>query len=216
MKPEITTYIFDMDGVIIDSEPIHMKIEAQLFKEFSLNIPHKKHQEYVGMSSNEMWSNIVKETGLNRNPEDIVKIKNKRYLQHIGDNEELKLIAGVQDLIVVLHGKGKKLALASSATREEILLVLDTKELLDYFPVIVSGAELPKSKPDPMIFTRAAKLSNSLAQSCCVIEDSENGVIAAKAAKMICIGYQNPNSGNQNLGKADWIIQNFWELNNSL
>ena len=75
MKPEITTYIFDMDGVIIDSEPIHMKIEAQLFKEFSLNIPHKKHQEYVGMSSNEMWSNIVKETGLNRNPEDIVKIR---------------------------------------------------------------------------------------------------------------------------------------------
>jgi len=87
--------------------------------------------------------------------------------------------------------------------------VLTKLGLIDHFPLRISGADLETSKPHPEIFLEAAKMAQTTPEQCLVIEDSENGVKAAKAAGMKCIGYQNPNSGNQDLSAADWIIDHF-------
>ncbi len=208
----IKTVIFDMDGVIIDSEPVHMAIERQLFEEYDLKISKEKHHSYVGMSSLDMWTSIVRELKLQSDPKEIVARKNLLYQEALVSDNGFELIKGVSRTIGSLYEGGLKLVLASSAARKEIELVLDKSGLRKYFPIIVSGAELEKSKPDPLIFTSASHLAATSPQYCCVIEDSENGVIAAKAAGMSCIGFRNPNSGNQDLSKADKVIESFLEF----
>jgi beta-phosphoglucomutase-like phosphatase (HAD superfamily) len=110
------------------------------------------------------------------------------------------------------HTSGFKLLLASSSPHIEIDTVLEKFKLVDYFSTRVSGTELPQSKPHPGIFIKAADLIKVAPSHCLVIEDAENGVIAAKAAGMKCTGFSNPNSGKQNLGMADKIISSFKEL----
>jgi beta-phosphoglucomutase-like phosphatase (HAD superfamily) len=95
---------------------------------------------------------------------------------------------------------------------ETIDIVLDKFKLGEFFIVKVSGSELAHSKPHPEIFQRAAELIRSEPKECIVIEDSKNGVTAARAAGMKCIGFLNPSSGDQNLTSADIVVRSFKEL----
>lgn len=206
---EIETYIFDMDGVIIDSEPLHMEIESQLFKDLGVEISAEQHINFVGMSSIDMWSFIVKREDLGVKPENIAARQSEKYLNSLRTAKSVPLIPGVGEVINRIYNSGKKLVLASSANRKEIEVIMEISRFKKYFPIIISGSELPRSKPDPLIFIKAGEKSNTLPENCCVIEDSENGVIAAKKAGMHCIGFRNYNSGDQNLSSADIIIDNF-------
>ena len=108
----------------------------------------------------------------------------------------------------MLYENKFKLAVASSAKRERIELVLNRFELTSYFDVIVSGYEVSNSKPHPDIFLKAAEKLKVDPKECIVIEDSANGIRAAKLANMFWIGYNNPIS-NQDLSEADIIINDF-------
>lgn len=206
----ISTIIFDMDGVIIDSEPLHSKIEYELFKELGLDISREEHSKYVGRS--DLWSSIVDEYKLSYEPDELHQRKLDRYLSHLHSSYKDGPIEGVMELIKKLNSGGKKLVLASSSTMQNIELVMEMFSISKYFSHKVSGADLLTSKPHPEIFIKAAEAVNAGVRDCLVIEDSENGVRAAKAAGMICVGYRNPNSGNQNLQQADFIIDSFAEF----
>lgn len=206
------TVIFDMDGVIIDSEPVHMNIEQQLYRELNLDISEEEHQAFVGTSTLEMWTSLVGKYNLNVSASEISEKKHERYMHWLESADQLPIIDGVRELILHLHHSGKTLCLASSSSGQEIDCVLKKLQLQSYFSFRVSGADLPHSKPDPMIFLKAASLVQTPPDRCCVIEDSKNGVAAAKAAGMFCIGYQNPNSGNQDLSRADQVIDEFNSL----
>jgi HAD superfamily hydrolase (TIGR01509 family) len=203
------TVIFDMDGVIIDSEPVHMNIEQQLYRELDLDISEEEHQAFVGTSTLEMWTSLVDKYNLDVSAGEISERKHERYMHWLESADRLPIIDGVRELIVHLHQSGKTLCLASSSSGQEIDCVLKNLRLETYFSFRISGADLPRSKPDPMIFLKAASLAQTPPDRCCVIEDSKNGVAAAKAAGMFCIGYQNPNSGNQDLSSADRVIDEF-------
>lgn len=206
------TVIFDMDGVIIDSEPVHMNIEQQLYSELGLDISEEEHQAFVGTSTLEMWTALVDKYSLNVSARKISEEKHKRYLHWLESADTLPIIDGVRRLINRLSQFGITLCLASSSTGQEIDCVLTKLQLDSFFSFRVSGADLPRSKPDPMIFLKAAVQAQAPPVRCCVIEDSRNGVAAAKAAGMFCIGYQNTGSGNQDLSKADVVIDDFNSL----
>ena len=112
-----------------------------------------------------------------------------------------------------LYQRGIKMALASSSPRSHIDAVLKMFNLTDYFHAIVCGEDTKEGKPSPDIFLNAAKIINTLPEDCIVIEDSYNGVLAAKAANMKCIGFKNPNSGNQDLSNADKIVTSLEDIN---
>ncbi len=207
--PQISTVIFDMDGVIIDSEPIHLEIVQEMTGDLGLTIADAELQSYVGSSTLEMWADIVQRYHVNRLPEKLTDTTKMRIKKHYRSIKVLPAVPGVRELIKELHQSGKKLALASSSSMEQIEIVLQKLNLKSYFPDKVSGADLPKSKPDPMIFRKAADLTDSNPVQCLVIEDSYNGVTAAKAAGMTCIGFKNEHSGNQDLSKADLVIDDF-------
>lgn len=212
----IGTVVFDMDGVIIDSEPIHYSIQNQMYKELGIDVSHEEYMSFVGKSVKNMWQQLNRKHSLVLDIDYLIKTEMEKYTAYLREIPNLEPIAGVTDLIEDLYHNKFRLVLASSATFASINTVLEIFKIQNYFSHKVSGAELEYSKPHPEIFQVAARLSQSAANQCIVIEDTMNGVLAAKAAKMKCIGFKNPNSGNQDLSKADKIIANMHELNSQV
>jgi HAD superfamily hydrolase (TIGR01509 family) len=211
--PKIEAIIFDMDGVIIDSEPIHLKIVKEITRENGLDISDAELQSYVGSSTLEMWADLVHRYGVDESAENLANLTKHRITTHYESSDTLQEVSGVKDLIKKSKQIVNKLALASSSSMEHINIVLDKLKLEPYFRRRVSGADLARSKPDPMIFMKASELLETSPSSCLVIEDSYNGVTAAKAAGMTCIGYKNEHSGDQDLSRADLIIDDFSRFN---
>jgi HAD superfamily hydrolase (TIGR01509 family) len=209
----IGTVIFDLDGVIIDSEPVHFSLEKQMFRELGIAVPFEEHNAYVGMSSENMWDAIVSKYNLSYASAELVEKKHLLYLDHLTHEKNLYPIPGVAALIKDLYSSKFKLIVASSSPGMVIGAVLQKFNLSNYFITTVSGTTLTHSKPHPGIFLKAAALANSKPEECIVIEDSTNGVTAAKSAGMKCIGFENPNSGGQNLSKADVIVKSFETIN---
>jgi HAD superfamily hydrolase (TIGR01509 family) len=209
----IQTVIFDMDGVIIDSEPVYFEIDKQMFEELNIAVSFEEHCSYVGTSSQNMWTAIITKHGISEQPAELMRKEYSLYLEHLANANDLQPIDGVVELIHELYKNNFKLVLASSSQMASIDIVLNKFKLDELFIAKVSGSELAHSKPHPEIFLRSARLIKSDPSECIVIEDSKNGVTAAKAAGMKCIGFLNPNSGNQDLKNADLVIHSFGELN---
>lgn len=203
--------IFDLDGVIIDSEPLHMQVNMDILDEFGAKISEKEHNKLVGFSSNETWGYLKERFHLPVSVEELKQKSSSDALTFL-DQHQLKPIEGIPELIEKCEKYGMRLAVASSSERAYIEKVLKNFGLEDHFKVLVSGAELPRSKPDPTIFLKTAELLKVEPGKCLVIEDSFNGVTAAKSANMSCIGYRNSNSGNQDLLKADVIVDTISDI----
>ena len=208
----VRTVIFDMDGVIIDSEPIYFKIDKQLFEELHIPVSYEEHCSYVGTSSQNMWATIFKKHDVRGNTQAAMKKEHDHYMEYLLNEKNLRPIDGVVDLIKELQQDNFKMIVASSSYMEVIEIVLSKLHLSDYFIGKVSGTELVNSKPHPEIFIYAARLAQSQPEECVVIEDSQNGITSARAAGMKCIGFLNPNSGIQDLSKADMTVTSFTEL----
>lgn len=209
----IRAAIFDMDGVIIDSEPLHLNIEEDIFKKLGISITYEEHNTFIGTTSYYMWDKIRTNHNLTQSLEELVELDRNTYLDFLNDTLDLEPIKGVKELITDLHKNNIKLAVASSSPLNVIEKVLNLFHIRDYFDYIVTGDFVRKSKPEPDIFLYAAEKLDVDPKECVVIEDSHNGVLAAKKANMKCIGYKNPNSGNQDLSKADLTIDNFNNIN---
>lgn len=210
------TVIFDMDGVIIDSEPIHRRITVNYFAQMGIHLQQEELEIFVG-SSAKMNLTYIKNTYLLSEPIEVyMSDLKKQFMQHLREATDLQPIAGTRELIETLAAADYQLILGSSANRENINLVLSLLGLTDFFSHKVSGAELPESKPNPAIFLKAAELGGVTPNQCLVIEDSKNGVTAAKAAGMACIGHQNPNSGKQNITHADIVVQSMSDISLTL
>jgi HAD superfamily hydrolase (TIGR01509 family) len=204
--------IFDMDGVLIDSEPLHKQIEQDILKELGVNLPLDEHFKFASMGM-EMWNIVEGRFGFNRKTtaEELHKEKAKRYIQALTSKPILP-IDGLKELVTAAREKGMVLAVASSASIFNIKLVLKALELESSFLLIVSGEQVPRNKPFPDIYLRTAELLNLEPNECMVVEDSANGVNSAKAADMFCFGFRNLSSGNQDISAADQIVNSLKEI----
>lgn len=207
----IKAVIFDMDGVIIDSEPDHIRFEQQLFKSLGFNVSLEYHNKFVGTTSYYMWNDLKNKYSLKNTVEELVKNDRDKYYNYLCSLEKLEPIKGVRELIKFLHDRGYKLAVASSSPLNVIERVVKLLALDEYFDYLVTGDFVKRSKPAPDVFLYAAEKLGVKPNQCIVIEDSSNGVSAAKEAGMLCIGYKNLNSGDQNLNPADLILDDFME-----
>lgn len=208
----IKTVIFDMDGVIIDSEPVHRYAYLQHFAELNLDISPEMYASFTGNSTKNIYERLKSEFNLLYDVTDLVHAKRSYFNDAFDNKEDLYLIDGVLALIQDLHKNGLQLVLASSSAKVTIQRIFNRFHLHDYFTHIVSGEDFPKSKPHPAIFEHAAKLSQTSVNNCVVIEDSTNGIMAAKAANIYCIGYDSFNSKLQDYSQADMVIKDFKEI----
>ncbi|MCK5471141.1 MAG: HAD family phosphatase [Cyclobacteriaceae bacterium] len=207
----ISTIIFDMDGVIIDSEPVHQQLEFEMFSELDLHISDEEHKDYIGTSAIDMWTKIEERHQLKKSPKEVLTYGRKKYWKSL-DEGKVPMVAGALDLIKFFYKNNFLLQVASSATRPTVDKVLVHFNLEKYFKFRIGGDEVVKSKPEPEIFIKAAQQSGSRPKNCLVIEDSTNGVKAARSAGMYCVGYANPGTGSQDLSMADLVVRNLNEI----
>ena len=201
--------IFDMDGVIIDSEPIHIKLERELLEECGGDYSKITHADFMGTTDAEMWGTFKEQFKIELSVGELINIKRERFIENLG---QIPLVDSVLAFMASLQSIGCKLGLASSNNESAVEAVKNKFGLEKYIDVFINGEAVTKGKPHPEIFLTAAKQMGLKPEDCLVIEDTKNGVLAAKAAGMKCVGFQNKNSGEQDLSEADLIVSSYKEL----
>lgn len=203
--------IFDMDGVIVDSEPLHFEVCLEVTKHLGFQLEKAYFNKYVGVSNPVMWKEIIEDLKMKNTVDEILKLQMDLTIKLFNEST-LGAISGIVNLMEDLKRNGVVCAIASSSPLLFIEAVVKKLGLEKYLEFYFSGETLGKSKPEPDIFIETAKKLGVDAEEVVVIEDSKHGVQAAKSAKMTCIGYVNLNSGNQDLSKADYICNDINEL----
>jgi len=204
--------LFDMDGVIVDTEPLHRKAYHQMFDDVNIKVDTTLYESFTGQSTINICKRLVDHFKLNDSPEYLMGLKRKHYKYLFINDAELALIDGVLKRIKDYHSNGITLVVASSASMNGINEIFERFKLNQYFSAKFSGADLKKSKPHPEIFIKAAKSTGFSKSECMVIEDSTNGIKAAHAAGIFCTAFKSKHSSGQDYSLADKVISNFAEI----
>ena len=203
--------IFDMDGVLIDSEPMHARAAKNVIEHYGISIDINYFYNFIGSTTRFMMETIISEFHINTTIEELLfaaEEEKKRLTIEEGYIE----VPGVCSFIADLSKHGIKLAVASSSNPEEIEKTVTALNIRPYFDKLVSGCTVACPKPAPDVFLKAVQELHANIEECMIIEDSTNGLLAAKAANIPAIGFLNPNSGKQDLSTACMVIEGFEEL----
>jgi len=205
----IKAVIFDMDGVIVDSEPINYEVIRITFEKAGVKISKKEFiEEWIvkGTGSRE----AIKRHNIKMSSEDLQKIKKKIYLDIL--KRKVKLKPNAKRTIINLHKK-YKLALASQGHRYNIDIIVKKFKLSKFFQAIIGKQDVNKGKPNPEIFLKASKELKVKPEECLIIEDTEKGIIAAKRAGMVCIAVPDTWTKRYNdFSKADLVVNLLGEI----
>ncbi len=182
----ITAVLFDMDGVLVDSEPIINAAAIRALAEFGIQARAEDFQPFVGAGEDRYVGGVAELHGQTYVPQ----MKHRTYDWYLKLLPSMgKAFPGARDLVEYLHRLGIPCAVASSADRIKVEANLTTvlQVPLDRFAALVTGEDVFRRKPHPDIFLEAARRLDVPPEACCVIEDAVNGVEAAKAAGMRCV-----------------------------
>jgi HAD superfamily hydrolase (TIGR01509 family) len=186
----IEAVVFDMDGVLLDSEPLHHQVVNALLAEEGAELALDEYLNYVGTTLEDTWADVIARFGLRRTFE---------YYRDRYDEEILKvyqtqaeLLPGAAWLIGELEGRGKRLAVASSSRTAWVETCLASVRLRERFEVVVTGDMVAHGKPDPEIYLLAAERLGVSAGGCLAIEDAPKGVESAARAGMLVIAVETP------------------------
>ncbi|NML56037.1 HAD family hydrolase [Chryseobacterium cheonjiense] len=204
--------LFDMDGVIVDTEPLHRKAYFKTFNQLGIDVSEELYTSFTGASTKRVCDTLIEHFDLKQTFEQIAKIKRDYFKDYFDNDEEFDLISGVKELIQHYYENGVTLILASSATMTTIDMVFEKFDLEKYFSGKISGADLKESKPHPEVFLLAAEMAGQPVENCMVIEDSTNGILAAHRAKIFCAAYRSPHSKNQDYTLADTVVSDYEDL----
>ncbi len=195
--------IFDMDGVLVDSEEYICDAATQMFAEHGLAVRPEDFLPFVGCGENRYLGGVAEKYGF---PIDIERDKARTY-QFYAELVKGRLgpLPGVYEFLALCRARGLKLALATSADETKMLVNLSELGLAaDTFDAVVNGLEVEKKKPDPGIFLAAARRLGVPIEACLVVEDAVNGVAAARAAGARCLALMTSFS-RERLAGADWF-----------
>ena len=211
----IAAVVFDLDGVLLDSEHIWPEVKEDVTREWGGRWLERAQADMMGMSSIE-WSRYMHdELGLSQSPEEIDAEVVRRMLAHY--EEHLPLIEGAVDAVERLAG-GFMLAVASSSNRSLIEVVLREAGIAALFEVVVSSEEVARGKPAPDVFLEAARRLGVPPQTCAAVEDSGNGIRAAHAAGMRVLAIPNTHypPPPDALALADVVLASLDELRHEI
>lgn len=203
--------IFDMDGVIVDTEPGFYIVANKFLARYGKSITKEYFEQFFGGASEYMWKVTTEMLGLDVPVEECLRAVHEIREQRIRE-EGYEAIDGTLDLIREIHGQGIPLAVASSSSKQEIERVMDYFGISHCFQVLVSGKDCEHPKPAPDVFLKTAEILGMKPEQCLVIEDSNNGVTAAKKAGMSVIGFRNLQVANQELEPADHIVTSMKDI----
>ena len=156
----VKAVLFDMDGVIVDTEPLHRKAYFKMFEEYGADVDVEMFSTFTGASTQNVCEQIINRFGIDAGWEELAAAKRGHFKNYFDTDPDFDLIPGVKELIQHYFENGITLVLASSAHMNTINMVFDKFELNPYFKAKISGADLKESKPHPEIFELAAEMSD--------------------------------------------------------
>jgi beta-phosphoglucomutase len=205
-------FIFDLDGVIVDTAKYHYLAWKELAKSLNIDFTLEQNEQLKGVSRVKSLEKILEWGNKSINYIDferLMKKKNEEYLCYIDEMEDSEILA---DVLKVLHFiEENKQGIALGSASKNARMILEKVNLLQRFDFIVDGNDVIKGKPNPEVFLKAANLLEINPTNCIVFEDSVAGVQAANAAGMISIGIGEKTT----LFEADYVFKDFTEINNS-
>ena len=182
MDEPLRAVIFDLDGVLADSEPWWNEIDAKLLAEYAVNYRGEYHRNVLGVSYRLAIEFYKKKFGISAATEEMMKRRGEIATEYFANR--VGLFPSTKDVLNELREMKLRLAVATSSISASARPFLDRHQLTQFFDVIVTGDEIERGKPDPDIYLRTAEKLGIVADDCLVIEDSLSGIAAAKAARM--------------------------------
>ncbi len=207
---EIKALIFDMDGVIVDSEPLHLLAYQELFHGYDISYNEEENREFLGRKDIEMAGVLIDRYTLAYTPAELVNAKEQVLARLLTEKGVAR--PGLYGILEAARSCGLLMAVASSATLPTIELVMDTLKIRDYFHNLSSGDEVPRGKPAPDVFLLAAERLGVHPSNCLVIEDTLNGLRAALAGGMYCIAIPCDATRHQDHSQADLRLASLEEV----
>jgi beta-phosphoglucomutase len=204
----ITTVIFDLDGLLADTEALHCRAYQDALQSEGASLTEADYIEHW-VRSGKGIADWVALHSLNVDPLALRVKKSARYLELLASS--LRPMDGALELLKVLYGN-KMLALASSSYQDAVDGVLEGLNIAHYFKAIVTGLDVPRVKPAPDIFLTAARRVGAVPSECVVIEDAEKGVLAAYQAGMSCIAVPNAHTRHHDFSKASRVCSSLNEI----
>lgn len=204
--------LFDMDGTLIDSEPVHYRAYEMVLNPMGKHLAWEDYQTFLGTTRPVIRERIQEIFGE-------LPITVEEFERQVGENKDkingmegYPLVAGVPEMLARMKAAGYRLAVASSSPQAYVEHVMTTLGLSGYFDLLISGETVANPKPAPDVFLQAAKRLGLAPSECLVVEDSHNGVLAGMAAGMASAAFLNPNSSGQDVGMATVAFRGFEEL----
>lgn len=201
---QLAAVIFDMDGVLLDSEPLHFRAIREVLASRNATYTERDNQAFFGATDAELFRILRIIHNLEPSTEALVREKTEILIRLV--REEPRPLPGVPEVPRRLKSQGIALALASSSLRPLIDAALDVLGLGECFGAVVSGEELLRGKPAPDAYLLAARRLGVEPAACLAVEDSRSGVLAAKAAGMTCVAIPCPATREQDFADADAVL----------
>ncbi len=200
--------IFDLDGIILDSEPVHHWILSELMAPFGIPVSDEEYNLMIGKTDRDSIEFLVEKYRLPVSPEDLILENRDRMVERLKQGR-VPAVPGTASFVRRMKELGKRLAVASSSPRENVRYSLRCAGLENMMEATCSGEDVRLGKPDPEIYLLAAARLGLPPGECVAVEDADAGILAANRAGMRAIGYRNPSSGIQTLEAADVVIDDF-------
>lgn len=200
---KIKGVIFDLDGVLIDTEKFQWQIWAKVLKSFKISLPKKEYFNYAGKRGDIIASELIIKYSLKTTKSELKKKKEKLSIEWI-KTKNIKLMPYAKNAIKFFSKK--KIAVASGGSRKEVILKLKRAKLYSLFKNIVSGNEVKRGKPFPDIYLKTLKKLRLKNDECIAFEDTQYGLESAKYAGLTCFAIPNEFSIKQDFSKADKIF----------
>lgn len=212
----IKAVIFDMDGIIVDSDPIESLALEQMLKEYGKTpiLNHVGLAHTPGATSDEYWDSLMKKYNFNENVAVLRERKREIFVEII--TKGITPMSGTLELIQKLKKKKIKIAVASSRFLKHVFLILELLEIKKYFDAITGPTKTVKRKPFPDIYLEAAKALGVPPALCVALEDTETGILSAKNAGMKVIAIPNKFTKSHDFSKADKIVTSLSDINTQM
>lgn len=202
-------FIFDLDGVIVDTAKYHFIAWKRLADELGTSFTEEDNERLKGVSRMRSLDILLEIGGLELSEDQKAELatkKNNWYVEFIEKMPAEEILPGARDFLLASRAAGIKVVLGSAS--KNAMTILNRLQIIDLFDAVIDGTKVSRAKPDPEVFLKGAEAVGLKPEECLVFEDAEAGIEAARNAGMKCIGIGSP----ANLGDADMVINDLTEV----